>query len=101
MQAIQLVQRHQIDVPLHLVDREEVARDIEHRAAPGEPRTIDDARRRSGDWPRRVRPDAAELDERREQLTERLDAVEQTGGVAGGDCHALGRDRQLVTLVAG
>ena len=46
VQAIQLVERHQIEVPLHVVDREEMARDIEHRAAPGEPRAIDDAGRR-------------------------------------------------------
>ena len=42
VQAVHLVEREQVDVALHVVDGEEVARDVEHRAAPREAGPIDD-----------------------------------------------------------
>ena len=42
VQPVELIEREQIDVPLDVVDPEEMARDVEHRATPREAGTIDD-----------------------------------------------------------
>ena len=46
VQDVELEQGHVVDVALHVVDAEEVARDVEHRAAVGEARVVGDRRRR-------------------------------------------------------
>src|SRR5712671_3038449 len=45
---IELVERHQIDVLLDFLDREKVARRIDHRAAPSEARAVNDGNCRHG-----------------------------------------------------
>jgi hypothetical protein len=46
VEAVQLVERHQVDQALHLVDAEEVACDVEHHPAPGEARAVVDRSQR-------------------------------------------------------
>jgi hypothetical protein len=49
VQDIQLVQSEQIDVLLYFADSEKMARDIEHGAAPGKTRLVDNRHR--WNWP--------------------------------------------------
>ena len=101
VQAIDLVHRDQVDVPLHVVRTEEVARHVEHRAAPREPRTIDDPSRGHGDRAALARRRRGMLDDDRQELPQRLHAVEEPGGAVRSDVDAFGGDRELVALVAG
>ena len=87
VQHVELVEREQVDVLLHLVDGEEVARDVEHRAAPGEARMIGDAARR--DRPRgRLRMLALlGLDRRGRSCRSVCDAWNSPAGAAATDPH--------------
>ena len=98
MEHIHLVAGHAIDVLLDELLSEEVAADVEHQAAPGEARVIDDVD--AGDGPgggaaRRT------LDFRREQLEQRLDAVEQARRRLRLDAYAARRDGQVVAIGMG
>ena len=97
VQPVQLVQRQQVDVALDVGDAEEVARDVEHRAAPREARPVADRPRSDR---ARAGADATALDLGRQQLAERLDAPEEAGGAVRDQRHAVRFDSQLVALVA-
>ena len=95
MEAVQLVERHQVEHPLHVFHAEEVAAHVEHHAAPREPRTVADADGRDLEA---ARQRGAVLDARRHQLAERLDAVEQPRGRGGHHLDAAGGGLQVVAL---
>ena len=97
VQSIQLVQREQIDVPLHGLDAEEMARDIEHRAAPREARHVRDASARHSET---TADRGAMLDRPREKLPDRLHPIEQPVRLGGGERDAVPRDRELIALEA-
>ena len=101
MQAVHFVQRDEIDVAFHLFDREEVARDVEHGAAPDEAGAVDDPSARYTERTRLVEPRRRVLDERRQQLPERLHAVEHAGGGPAFDGGPCRHHRDLVRLIAG
>src|SRR3954453_6481844 len=83
--------------PPDLRAAEEVARDVEHRAGVLEAGTIDDPHRRdrpgTGLWRRA-------LDGAGQQLSQRLDAVEQPGARRGADPHLRVVGGEPVALVA-
>jgi hypothetical protein len=93
MEAVDLVERDQIDVPLDLVHLHEMTGDIQHRAPPWESRPIDDARGRDHQRPRLVEPDGVVLDEGRHQLAQRLDPVEQSRRTRAFEHDAVSLDR--------
>ena len=82
MQAVELVHRDQIDVALHVVDAEEVPRDVEERPAPPEARLVADVRDGHEDV---ERPRTAVFNRPRQQLPQRLHAVEHARGCGRGD----------------
>ena len=96
VKAVDLVERQQVDVALHLGRAEEVPGDVEHRAPPAEARRIGDA---SGGNGHRERPHAAQLDGPRQQLAQRLEAVEDARGVFGSYADALPPDREVVPFL--
>ncbi|GAA3101476.1 hypothetical protein GCM10020254_53820 [Streptomyces goshikiensis] len=87
VQRVDLVLGELVDVPLDLVDPEEVPRDVEHRAAVREPRRV-------GDGPAGHRPRAAHG----QQLAQRLPRVEEPRRGAGGQGDPRGRGLQPVPL---
>ncbi len=95
MQPVQLVERDQIDVVLHVVDAEEVPGHVEHGAAPDKSRPVDNVGERHAHGPR---PRRMILDGPRQQLAQRLHAIEETRRVVGGNSDPICGDRQLVTL---
>ena len=74
MQPVELVERHQVDQPLDLVDAVEVPGDVEHRAAPGEARAVVDRPEPDPPWPGLPH---VRLDSGGQQLPDRLHAPEQ------------------------
>lgn len=97
MQLVDLVERHPVDVELDLVDGEEVPGDIEHRAPVGEPRGVGDGS--AGDLPGAALPGVL-LHGGRQELTQRLDGVEESRGPAGGQGDPAARGLQPVALLA-
>ena len=77
-------------------DAEEVARDVEHHPAPGEPRPVVDGD--DGDLPR-ARSSPRRLDRIGQELPQRLDAADEPGRRARGERHECRRDRQPVSLL--
>ena len=86
MEAVDLVQGEDVDEGLDLVDREEVAAAVEHRAAVGERRFVLDAQRRER---RAVLGD---------KLPQALQTVEDPGLRAALDQKAVGPDRKPIGL---
>ena len=82
VQAVELVERDQVDEPLDVAYRPEVPGDVEHRAAPGEARSVADPSRRD------TRP----------ELAQRLHAVEEAGRRVRVQPDGRARHRQLVPL---
>ncbi len=96
MQAVELVEREEVDQALELADAEEVARDVEHHPSPGEPRPVVDGD--DGDLPR-ARSSPRRLDRIGQELPQRLDAADEPGRRARGERHECRRDRQPVSLL--
>ena len=95
MEPVQLVEGHLVDESLELLDAEEVPRDVEHQAAPGEPWTVVDRPPRHEPGPGDRLPG---LDRRWQELPERLRPPEEPGRAAGGDCNTV-VDAQPVSLL--
>src|SRR5690348_15183663 len=95
MKRVYLVEREKVEIRLDVLEREEVARDVEHRPAPGEARIIVNR----APWKRPCRRRAVALDGHGEQLTKRLDAVEDACRCACRDPHFVRGDREIVALV--
>ena len=93
VERVELIEREEVDVLLHLVDGEEVPRHIKHRASPSEARLIDDPA--GGDRPTTYHTMLAllGLDRGGEQLPQRLHATEQPGTRSGDQAHGVGADR--------
>ena len=89
VQPVQLVAGDELDEADDVVDADEVARHVEHRPSPLEPRDVDDVHRWQGG------PGAG-----REQLHERATAVPQAVRRRGDDGSAVGRHQQLVPFGA-
>ena len=95
VQAVHLVHRREVYVPLHVGYGKEVPRHIEEDAAPLVPRPVGDAAGRHRDG---KRPRAAQLDGPRQQLPQRLRAVEDAGRRGGCDADAVGADGKVVAV---
>src|SRR5690606_436324 len=82
VENVEFVSRHVVDEVLHFIHGEEVAGDIEHESAPAEAWMIFD---------RHCGHDPCDITFRichdffRQKLTERLDAVEDSGGLTGAE----------------
>ena len=98
MEDVELVERHQVEVPEDGLLRGEVTRDVEVRAAPGEARRIldDDG----GDLPADAGRGRAPEELRREALATGLDGVEDAGRRGGGEVDAARRGDEAVPLPA-
>ena len=97
MQHVHLIQRQQIDVLLDLFHSEEVSGDVQHGAAPGEPRVIDDILRR--DLPGAALAAHIGFDILWQQLPDRLNPVKKSGGAIGDETHRVGGDGQRVAFL--
>ncbi|KUO20158.1 hypothetical protein AQJ91_15335 [Streptomyces dysideae] len=97
MQLVDLAQGELVDVALDLFDGDEVPGDVEHRAAPAVARGVLDGAAR--DQPG-AGLDGVLLDGRREELAQGLDAVEEAGGLGGGDGDARTAAVEAVPLGA-
>ena len=75
MEPVHLLKRDEIDVALHVVDGEEMARDIEHRPPPGEARMILHVQ---GGHHDRTRTRRIVLQKRGQDLSQRLHPIEQS-----------------------
>src|SRR5262249_31052272 len=98
LQNVELVERHQVE---HLEDEllgQEVPRDVDEQAAPGEARRIFDGDARYA--PARVADGGAPEDLRRHQLDQRLDSVKRPGRSARADRDAAHGDIELITFRA-
>ena len=95
MEDVDLVLRDQIDVTLDLIDTEEVARHVEVRAAPGEPRTVEDPH---AAHPPRAGLYRGALNLRWQKLSKRLPRAEQPLTRPRFDSHGALGDAQLVRL---
>ena len=95
VEAVHLVERQQVDVALHIVGREEVARHVEHRPAPAEARPVHDLSR---EQKQRMWVGRRVLDFGREQVPERLDTVEEPGWRRSRYRRTLGSNGQPVPL---
>ncbi len=93
MQRIELLQRHAVDEPLHEIRALEIARRVQHQAAPGEPRLI--LHLQAGD----VHGALAQAG--RGDLPGGDHTVEQAGVVRRRDGQALRRHVQAVGLALG
>ena len=76
---------------------EKVAAAVEHEAAPGEARPVDDLQARQGQRQPRPAPAVEALEE---QLAQRLHAVEKPGRPGGAQPDLAGADAQRIALVA-
>lgn len=97
VQLVDLVKGQLVDVPLDLVDGEEVPGDVEHRAAPAVARAVLDGAAR--DQPR-AGLHGVLLDGRREQLAQGLHPVEEPGGLGRRDGDALAAAVEAIALGA-
>ncbi len=97
MQFVDLVEGQLVDVALDLADGEEVAGDVEHRAAVGVARRVVDGAAR--DLPGSGLPGGL-LDGGGQELAQGLHAVEEPGGPARGDGDPGGRAVEPVALGA-
>lgn len=97
VQVVDFVLAEQVDISGDLVDGVEVPGEVEHGAAVGEARVVDDASARDG--PAGALP-FGRLDLGGEQLAQRLGAGEETGGRVGADGHPVAGDVELVALLA-
>ena len=86
VERVQLVQRHQVDVLLHELLRHEVARDS--RGARRASRIAADPQSSPRAWSRRGHRPSPRGRSGRQQLTNRLQAIEKTRGVRGAHHHA-------------
>ena len=77
VQRIELVYGHHVDIPLHFVHREEVARHVEVHAPVCEPRRVGDLH--AGHLPRRIGRRLRAVNRRRQQLFETLQGIEEAG----------------------
>ena len=77
VQRIELVYGHHVDIPLHFVHREEVARHVEVHAPVCEPRRVGDLH--AGHLPRRIGRRLRTVNRRRQQLSETLQGIEEAG----------------------
>ena len=77
VQRIELVYGHHVDIPLHFVHREEVARHVEVHAAVCEPRRVGDLH--AGHLPRRIGRRLRAVNRRGQQLFETLQGIEEAG----------------------
>jgi hypothetical protein len=98
VQPVHLVQRDQIDVPLDVVRREEVARDVEHGAAPREARRVGDPQRGQLHLGRCGKQQRLVLRRWRQQLSDGLGAVENADRRRGGQRDPLRVDGQIVAF---
>ena len=96
LQAVELVHGHHVDIFLHKLLVEEIARHVEHHAAPWPVGGIADAH--AGSRPRHAATAHAVVHLGREELQERLHAVESPRGVGRLDAHAAALHRQAVAL---
>ena len=97
VQRVELVQRHDVDDALHLVDREEVARDVEVLSAVGEAGCILDAE--AGHRPcDGLGGRSFAVDGHGQQLLHRLDGIEHAALRRGAHRHQPARDIQTVAL---
>jgi hypothetical protein len=97
MQAVELVEGHEVDEPLHLARPVEVPRDVEHQATPSEAGPVVDHAQR--DTPRPRAPTVG-LDRGWEELAQCLRSPEEPGGACSGERDARVRDDQPVALGA-
>ena len=88
-----------IEVTLHELHIKEVPRHIQVHAAPAEARVVLDLHARDGEWLGGSDFAGAEC-LGREQLAQRLHAVEQSGGLRRPDDDALRRHLQAIAFLA-
>ena len=81
--------RENVGVVLHFSDCEEVACDVEHRSAPGEPGLIHDSKR--GYWPDAAGDTNLRFDVGGQKLPDRLYATKESSWSAGDEAHRIGR----------
>src|SRR5438876_11006805 len=98
VEAVQLMEREQVDVFLDEFLRHERARHVEMRAAPWEARHVLDLDRRHG--PDNPGDRGRAKDVRRQQLPQRLDTVEHTRGTKRANRDARARDGKAISLLA-
>ena len=98
VQHVELQHRDAVEVVEHVVDREEVAGDVEHRAAVGEARLVGDGCAGTVQPPAGCCRVIRSPDLGRQQLPQRLRAPEQPGGRVGADAHAVGAALERVAL---
>jgi len=96
VEAIELVQREQVDELLDERLGHEMAHGVEHRAAPAEARPVLDLH--AGQLPRRAADRGLPVHIRRQQLAEGLRAVEQASGRGRADFHAILGDGQQIAF---
>ena len=97
LQAIELVQGHRVDEVLDVLDRDEMPRRVDQQTAPSESwRVLDrDAGNDPGDSFDRLRREHLT----RQQLPQRLDAVEQPGRAGGTNVETVRGDVQGVAFI--
>lgn len=95
VQPVQLMERHQVDQALDVVDAEEMARDVEHHAAPAEAGRVVDL---DGGHAQHATAGRFVLDRRGQQLPQRLHAVEESRGMFRGDDDARLSGRETIAL---
>ena len=98
MQHVELQQCDAVEVVEHVVDREEVAGDVERRGAVGEARLVGDGCRGHDPAAGRLRRVIRSPDLGRQQLPQRLRAPEQPRCGVGADAHAVGAALERVSL---
>ena len=97
VQRVQFVQRHRVDVALHVIDGEEMACHVEHRATPRITRAIDDLDAGNDQTSPGRR---AVLHVNREQLSQRLHSAEQSRGSRGTERHPVTPGAECVAFSA-
>ena len=90
VERVQLHGRHAVERPLHHVERHEVARAVEHQAAPGEAGPVPHDDLGQAESARRASPD---------ELQERLHAAQDSPRLSSLEHRALRPHRQRVALV--
>ena len=99
MEGVELVLRHQVDEVLDLLLVEEMARHVQQQPAPAKPRLVLDPH--GGHRPRHRLLDLRWAEDlRRQELQQRLRAVEHPRPASAGDHDAIRRNLQAIALAA-
>ena len=97
MQAVELMHRHNVDVALDLLNREEVARNVEVHTTIAKTRSVLD--RKAGHRPILIGSQRLAIDLGGQQLLDCLDCIVKTGELARANLNALTRYRKAIALL--